>query len=293
MPQEKTEAMLLHGHSIFYGVRGEPAHAPLLLLMGNGCGSSFWPDPFCDLLARGGRRVIRFDYRDTGLSVHGDFEQNPYKLDDLAEDALGVLDALGVQRAHLVGLSMGGFIAQRMALHHPERVASLTSMMSTPDYATMLHAFSGGEAPTSTLPPPNAEWMKALGGLPVNAPPVTLMVENWRLANGSRAPFDEDYWRELQRTAFERGDSLSSGHVHRCAAERTQEKNLLPVLSQLTVPALFIQGSEDPIFSPVHAETAARAVPQGKSLIVDGMGHALNPAFFPLLTRAILEHTAS
>lgn len=293
MNQETTHTVHVDGVTIAYGVRGDPTAPPVLLLMGNGCGSSLWTDSFCERLAQGGRRVIRFDYRDTGLSTHvEDFGRHPYSLDDLAQDALGLLDHLGVSRAHLVGLSMGGFLAQRLALFHPERVRSLTSMMSTSDYAVLLHAFSGGEAPTSSLPPPDTEWMKALGRLSPDLPLLELMVENWRLANGSRAPFDEAWWRDLQRTAFARGDSPSAGHHHRQACERIQDKNLLPLLHRLTAPALFIQGSEDPIFSPVHAHTAAAAA-RGRALVVDGMGHALNPHFLPVLTQALLEHTAS
>jgi len=118
------------------------------------------------------------------------------------------------------------------------------------------------------------------------------MVENWRLANGSQAPFDEAWWRELQRTAFARGDSPRAGDHHRRAAGRIQDTNLLPALRQLTVPARFIQGSEDPIFSPVHARTAAAATPRGDFLVINGMGHALNPHFFPVLAWAVLESTA-
>ncbi|WPB80002.1 alpha/beta hydrolase [Archangium violaceum] len=292
MHPETGKVLHREGRDLWFGTRGNSAHPPLLLLMGNGCGASFWPEPFCDLLAQGGRRVIRFDYRGTGLSSHEDFDQDPYDLDDLARDALGLLEHLKVERAHLVGLSMGGFIAQRLALRHPERVRSLTSMMSTPDYAVMLHTFIGGEPPTSSLPPPRADWMRALGQLPRDLSPREFLVENWRLANGARAPFDPDYWRELQALAERRGDSPRAGDDHRRAAERTPHKNLLPELPRLTPPSLFIQGSEDPIFPPAHAEAAANAAPRGRLLVVEGMGHALNPCFFPLLTQALLEHTA-
>ena len=292
MHPEVETVLHREGRALGFAARGDSTHPPVLLLMGNGCGASFWPEPFCDGLAQGGRYVIRFDYRGTGRSSQGDFDQEPYDLDDLARDALAVLDHLRLERAHLVGLSMGGFIAQRLALRHPARVCSLTSMMSTPDYAVMLHTFLGGAPPTSSLPPPRAEWMRALGQLPRELSPREFLVENWRLANGARAPFEPAYWRELQVLAEQRGDSPRAGEDHRRAAQRTPDLNLLPQLARLLPPGLFIQGSEDPIFPPAHAEAAASAAPHGRLLVVDGMGHALNPCFFPLLTRALLEHTA-
>ncbi|EAU69254.1 10-carbomethoxy-13-deoxycarminomycin esterase [Stigmatella aurantiaca DW4/3-1] len=259
--------------------------------MGNGCSSVFWPEPFVARLVSGGRRVIRFDYRDTGRSSHFDFDQAPYSLDDIERDVLGLLAHLGLQKAHCVGLSMGGFLAQRMAIRHPSRVASLASMMSTPDYAVLLHTFIGGEAPTSGLPPPRKDWLEALSKIPPGLSPLELSVESWRLANGSRAPFDADAWRDLQRLADAWGDDSRAGDHHRRACERITDKNLLGALRHVTAPCLFIQGSEDPIFVPAHAEAAAQAVPGAKLRIVDGMGHALSPAFFELLADALLEHT--
>lgn len=251
---------------------------PILLLAGNGCSRAYWPDEFCAQL---GGRAIRYDYRDTGEAPRG----TPYDLEDLAADALAVLDAHGVERAHLVGLSMGGFLAQRLALAHPQRVRTLTSMLSTPDYSVMLHAFSGGPAPTSGLPPPSSAWLAALGALP---PEADLMLESWRLAHGSRAPFDETFWKQLlARTK----DDLPAGELHRQACLRSRDLDLLPRLPRMTVRSQFIAGSEDPIFPAGHAEAAARAA-GGTHVTIDGMGHALGPAHFATIAKTVRDFIA-
>lgn len=278
------------GVRITYQVLGRQDAPALVLLAGNGCSSSYWPDAFCEPLLQAGLRVIRFDYRDTGASTHREFDAHPYDLDDVGADVLAILDALGVEWAHWVGLSMGGFITQRMAIQEPRRVASLTTLLSTPDYGVMLHTFCGGPAPTSSLPPPSQEWLKALGSLPPTLTPEAFLSENWRLANGARAPFDAAYWRDLGAVAAARGDDSQAGDTHRKASLRTPRKDLLEALRQVSAPALFIGGSEDPIFPPGHAEAAARAVPGGKALMIDGMGHALNPAFFDVLTTTLVAH---
>jgi pimeloyl-ACP methyl ester carboxylesterase len=275
-----------------YDVLGPASGQPVLLLAGNGCSSVYWPEAFCASLVVEGLRVIRLDARDTGASTHRSFDAHPYDLDDLALDALELLGHLGVARAHVVGLSMGGFIALRMALRAPHLVSSLTSLLSTPDYAVMLHSFCGGEPPTSDLPPPSAAWMQALARLPQDLTQAELGVESWRLANGARAPFDEAYWRALGEQAAARGDDAETGTVHRQASQRTPRKNLLGELPSLGLPALFISGSEDPIFHPRHAEAAAAAA-HGRALCIDGLGHALNPCFFTPLAEAILAHVAS
>ncbi len=264
--------------------------ATVLLLAGNGCSAVYWPDAFCGRIVEAGFRVVRFDYRDTGASTRRAFEQHPYDLDDLADDVRSIIDALQLNRVHLVGLSMGGFLAQRIALDSPQKVASLTSMLSTSDYGVMLHTFYGGEAPASGLPAPSAEWLAALWRIPPGLSPTELLIESWRLANGQRAPFDRNYWKELVESAAALGDDLPAGEAHRQACLRSPRKNLLGELRRLTVPALFIGGTGDPIFPPGHAEASAAAAPGGRALSVEGLGHALNPEFFPRLTSAIIEH---
>jgi len=269
------------------GVQSAP---PLLLLAGNGCSSVYWPDRFCAPLVDAGFRVLRFDYRDTGDSTHRAFDENPYDLDDLAQDVLCILEAFDVPRVHLVGLSMGGFLAQRLAIDCPERVLTLTSLLSTSDYAAMLHPFSGGEPPTSNLPPPSARWLAELAQLPGDLSHTDLLVESWRLASGSKADFDPIYWRQLLGDAARRGDDSLAGDAHRSACLRSARLNLLSELPKLSVPSLFIGGSEDPIFPPGHAEASATATPGGRALQVEGLGHALEPSFFSELANAIVQN---
>src|SRR2546423_177171 len=122
---------------------GEPADPTVLLIMGASAQGIMWPEELCERLVEGGRHVIRYDNRDTGQSTCADFSQKTYTVKDMADDAVGVLDAYGVDRADVVGASMGGMIAQTVALEHPERVRSLTSIMSTPLAGSIILAIQG------------------------------------------------------------------------------------------------------------------------------------------------------
>jgi pimeloyl-ACP methyl ester carboxylesterase len=212
----------------------------------------------------------------------------PYRIDDLERDAWGLLDHLGARRAHLAGLSMGGFIAQRMALAAPSRVLSLAAISSTPDYATTLHAFGMCEPPTSGLPAPRAEWLDRIDRLSPDLSLIDFQLESWRYANGPRAPFDAVWWRALQAEANERGDDRAAGARHRRAAVPTQPKNLLPALRSLAVPALFVHGTDDPICPPEHARAAAAAAPGARLHLIEMMGHALGPPFLDEVAGAVL-----
>ncbi len=265
-----------------------PAEGPtVLLLAGNGCSAVFWPEAFCSALSRAcGLGVVRYDHRDTGRSTHG----QEYAAEDLAADALALLDHLGRPRAHLVGLSLGGFLAQAIAVEHPARVASLTVMMSTPDYGSLLEPFMEGRPSSSDLQALTPEFMAALARIPESLSFVDRLVENWRAANGTRARFDEAYWRALQEEALQRGNDEASGAQHRTASLRSAWRDLRPRLRALDVPALVLHGTEDPIFPPAHARATAAAIPGAQLRLVDGLGHALNPDFFEEIVGALAAH---
>ncbi len=180
---------------------------PVLLLAGNGRSAAYWPDEFCALL-RG--RVIRYDYRDTGASTRG----THYDLDELAADALAVLDAADVERAHLIGLSMGGFLTRRIALWHPDRVRTLSSILSTPDYSVMLHSFCGGPAPTSGLPPPSSAWLAAVGQIP---PDADILLESLRLPTARVRRSTRHSGRRCSRTPARTSPSVNCIARRACA----------------------------------------------------------------------------
>lgn len=268
---------------------GDPAGAALILLMGNTMPGGFWPPAFCAGLAARGLYVTQYDYRDVGGSTPGAFARQPYDLLDLADDVIAVADAIGHERVHLAGLSMGGFLSLLTALRHPERVASVTSMMSTADYTVLLDATLHAREPrNATFPPPRADWAAAVGAVPVDQPFPQLLAAAFRLAGGSRGQGDEAYWlAEIARVT----DSPETTMVfdHKLAADRTNPAwlDLVPRLHGLATPVLVIQGVDDPIFPPPTGRLTADAVPHATLLEVDGMGHMLEPAFFALLTDAL------
>ena len=296
--------LTVNGINLWYESFGDKKVPAILLIMGNSAQGIMWPEDFCQSLAEKKRYVIRFDNRDTGLSTCIDYNKDPYDLFDLAKDALGLLDALQINKVHIVGLSMGGSIAQLLAIHHADRILSITSMMSSPDLSVKNDAFQGKDTTNAKLPPPKKEFVAAVIDLNKTQPEsrqekIKTVVANWRLANGTKAQFDESYWQQLIETAMQREESnpdaknlkFANQSNHSKAQMATTEPNL-NTLKLISVPTLVIHGSEDPVFPPPHAVTVADTVPNGKLLLIDNMGHALNPIFFEKIITAIVAHTS-
>ncbi len=268
-----------NGIQIEYDTMGDPAAPPLLLIMGLGWQLIHWDVEFCKSLAAGGHYVIRYDNRDVGLSTK--FEgagipnfseifkaitaarhfQPPYTLDDMAADAAGLLDALGIEKAHLCGISMGGMIAQILAIRHPRRVLSLTSIYSTTG--------------DPQLPGPKPEAMEAL----MTPPPserrafMEFNVKTLRIIAGSGFDFDETYIRNISAASYDRC-FYPQGVARQLAAVMAQE-NRTPALAKLTVPTLVIHGTDDPLVPMECGRATAGAVPGAKLLLIEGMGHDL------------------
>ncbi len=272
-----------------FGTLGDPA---ILLIMGAGGQGIIWPDDFCRALAAGGRHVIRYDNRDTGQSTCFDFATHPYTAADVARDAIGLLDTFGIERAHVVGASMGGMIAQTLAIEHPERVRTLVSMMSTPLGQGFVRMMSGESGP---LPSPSPRVVEALAAQGSDAPAtreeqIEAAVDMARLIAGDRDPFDEAATRALEArmTARAKNPEAAVNHILAIGASKDRTEDL----SRIATPTLVIHGTEDPCLPLPHGQATADAVPGARLLVIEGMGHSIPVFARQQIVDAILEHTA-
>jgi pimeloyl-ACP methyl ester carboxylesterase len=268
---------------IAYETFGEPDDTPVLLVMGLATQMVGWPDDFCRGLAERGLFVVRFDNRDIGLSTHlddagapdimtvlgGDHSSVPYGLADLADDTVGLLDALGLGSAHVVGASMGGMIAQLVALRHPARVRSLTSIMSTTgDPAVGAPA----EAAMAVLLAPPASDREGA---------VQRAVDTYRVIGSLGFEFDETGLRERAGLSFDR--AYDPAGVARQLAAILTTADRTPDLARITAPTLVIHGAHDALMNVSGGRATAAAIPDAELLVVDGMGHDLPREVWPEL----------
>jgi pimeloyl-ACP methyl ester carboxylesterase len=255
-----------------------------------------WPEPFCRMLADAGHYVVRFDNRDVGQStrmkrlyvpdVEGLMAETaagrqvwvPYTLLDMADDTIGLMDALKIDRAHICGLSMGGMIAQVMALEYPARLLSLTSMMSTT-----------GEP---DLPPATEEALAAMMSSPPakRAAYIDHMAEIHRTFAGGSPFYDEDLQRELSGKAFDRG-IYAPGFLRQMAAI-VGAGGRRHRLDQLDIPTLVIHGDIDPVVPLAHGQDTADIIPDARLEVIEGLGHGTAfPGLWEKIVAAISEHT--
>jgi pimeloyl-ACP methyl ester carboxylesterase len=286
MPRAQTGGVELE-----YEVVGDPAARPLLLVQGLGAQLVSVEDGFCAELAARGFLVIRFDNRDAGLSTRLDGAATPdlaaiwqgdraslaYTLDDMADDAAGLLDAIGVAAAHLVGISLGGMIAQLVAIRHPERVLSLTSIMSTTGDRRVGHPSAEGAGVLFTPMP--AERDRYLEQAVANA----------RLAlAGSAFPFDPDAIRRGAARSYDR--AYHPAGVARQLAAALAATDRTEALRSLRVPTLVVHGDVDKIVGVDGGEATAAAVPGARLLRIPGLGHELPPAAWATVADAIADN---
>jgi pimeloyl-ACP methyl ester carboxylesterase len=279
---------------IEYETFGSPTDPALLLIAGFVVQLTSWDTGFCELLAAGGRYVIRFDNRDCGLSTKldgaqanwsaalqanltgGPMPEVPYTLSDMARDCVGLLDALDIDAAHVAGASMGGMIAQTMAVEHPGRVLSLTSMMSSPgDPRVGKPAAEALEVLLTVPPTERAAYVDAAARTTVWASKRYVDVERVRRRAGES--FDRSFYPE--------GGPRQLAAIY-ASGDRTA------ALQRVDVPALVIHGREDTLITPEGGSATAEAIPRGHLLLVADMGHDLPPALWPLIASAILGFTA-
>ncbi|MBM7170479.1 alpha/beta fold hydrolase [Streptomyces sp. G44] len=272
--------------------RRGPADAPaLLLVMGAQASGIGWPEPLVDALAER-HHVIRYDHRDTGKSSHS-FDEQPYRVTDLARDVIAVLDGLGVGRAHLVGLSLGGMLTQLVLADHPERVLSATLLGTCALSETPYVRPDGTRVPVAELPGIAPEVLE-LWARPVEdhgpAAELDRRVEHWRVLSGGQLPFDEAYFRELERRVIEHAGTYAVSTAH----GRADDSGMLRTaeLARNEVPTLVVSAPAEPVFPLPHPQHLAQVVAGARLVEIPGMGHALPPAVLGPLAEAILGHTA-
>jgi pimeloyl-ACP methyl ester carboxylesterase len=249
-----------------------------------------WDDEFCEQLAGSGFHVIRFDNRDIGLSTHlhdrGTPEllallagrpapPPPYSLLEMAEDTVGLLDALGICSAHVVGASMGGMIAQQVAISHPSRVRTLTSIMSTPSRDVGRSQPSALQ--TILLPPPTDQ-----------ASAVERMLTVYRVIGSPGYPLDEERLASVARESFDRG--YDPAGVARQFAAIVVSPDRAPGLRAVTAPTLVIHGADDPLVEVDGGVATAEAVPGSRLVVIPGMGHNLPSELWPQVIGEIVTH---
>lgn len=297
IPRSNLSVAKIKGIEIAFETFGNPSASPLLLIMGLGSQMVFWDEEFCRQLAVRGYWVIRFDNRDCGLSTWLDdagvpdisamkqlISQRktapaPYSLRDMADDAVGLLNVLKIESAHIVGRSMGSMIGQMMAIHHPELIKTLTSMMSS----------TGDRG----LPPPKPEVLSIL----LEPEPtdresfVDHSVRIFKVLSGSGFQIDETRVREWSHESYNRG--LNPEGIARQFAAIISTGSRKKALKSVTVPTLVIHGDADPLVPVECGIDTANTIAGAQLLIIKGLGHTLAQAAYPQIIDAIARHATN
>jgi pimeloyl-ACP methyl ester carboxylesterase len=262
---------------------GDPAHPPILLVMGLGASMLWWEEGFCRLLADGGRFVIRYDHRDTGRSITYAPGRPAYSGADLVADIRGVLDAYELPAAHLVGVSAGGALAQRVALDHPDRVSSLVLISTSP-------ALPGNRR----LPPPTDEFGRFVSTAAVDRSDTESVVDHLvayaRVLAGGRRAFADAPARALVRRDAERAHDFTAARNHDVLPEGEPVSGSL---ASISVPTLILHGTADPMFPVEHGEALAQEIPGARLLRLEAAGHGVDRADWDTIAGAILAHTSA
>lgn len=269
---------------------GEQADPPLLMIMGLGAQMILWPDELCETIAARGFRVIRFDNRDVGRSswlegspsasiqaaLRGEVPSGAYTLSDMAGDAAGLLEALGIDTAHVVGASLGGMIAQTLTLEHPERVRSLGSIMSTTGSRDVGQASPAGLQGLTTVPP------RERGGY------IEALVNTRRLIGSPGFPYDAERTRRIAALGWERGYNPAGTMRQTLAIIASGDRT--PRLGEIEVPTVVIHGEDDPLIGVSGGKATAAAIPGAELVLIPGMGHDLPAGVWDRVADAVARN---
>ena len=285
-------ALVNTGIEIEYDTIGSPSDPALLLIMGFTAQLTAWDDEFCRMLADGGLHVIRFDNRDCGLSTKLDGQEAdvpavmaaafadtppppvPYTLSDMAADAMGLLDHLGIERAHVMGASMGGMIAQTVAIEHSHRVRSLISVMSQPGEVEVGQP-SPAAAEAIFAPPPTTRQEY------IDSAPIWMVWQSKKYRDEARVK--QNAARDFDRSFYPEGSTRQLAAIY-ASGRRTAG------LQQLDLPTLVIHGRDDELISPDGGFRTAELIPGAHLLFVSDMGHDMPEPLWPMLVDAVHSH---
>jgi pimeloyl-ACP methyl ester carboxylesterase len=285
-----------NGIQIEYDTFGDSSFPALLLIAGNGAQMIVWDAEFCELLAKTGLFVIRFDNRDAGLStkfdesgipdimaaikaaMEGKPVESAYTLDDMADDSVGLLNALGIEKAHICGASMGGMIAQVISYRHPKYALSLTSIMSTTGNPDLPY---GKLDAIAAVVAPAPEERKAY---------VEHFVNVWRRIWSPGFPFEEERVRTFMEKSYDRSYCPQGMARQNTAVIASGDRRLL--LSSIKAPTLVIHGADDPLIPVEGGKDTARVIPGASLLIINGMGHDMPKGVWAEIVDAISKHAA-
>lgn len=275
-PEQRFQCNGLHIASDSFGDKRNP---PILLIMGLATQLVHWDETFCRKLAAQGYWVIRFDNRDIGrsdhlnnipapslinMTTHHYFKaplNTPYQLDDMANDAVALLDCLNIQAAHVIGVSMGGMIAQLMAIQHPDRVLSLTSIMSSPgDKKLMKPKLKVAFTVLRPMPKSRGQY-------------IDQALSMWKVLHGKHFTFEEERMRNMIVAALQRG--VTAPGIMRQLGAIMVAPDRTPQLQQLTIPSLVVHGDADPLVPVINGIKTAEAIPDSELKIIKGMGHTI------------------
>jgi pimeloyl-ACP methyl ester carboxylesterase len=285
-----------NGIQVEYDTFGRSSHPALLLIIGLGCQLIHWQDEFCQQIADNGFYVIRYDNRDSGLLTKfeglgseeimervmalfaGQKVSVPYEIEDMSSDAVGLLNEMNIEKAHICGMSMGGFIAQTFAVNNPSRAISLTSIYS--------HCGKGSKFL------PSQEAMEALmKPVPEDRDgAIEYTVDFWRLVYGSGLPFDEEFHKRIAAQAFDR--SFCPEGAGRQYLAIMVQKDRTDELGKLKIPSLVIHGDDDPLVPLAGGKATSEAIPGAELMVVKGMGHVIPNlnAYWGDIKDAIIRH---
>ncbi|MFD3519769.1 alpha/beta fold hydrolase [Streptomyces sp. NPDC058653] len=285
VPRSAERLVEANGVRLCVQTFGRPTDPTILLISGAASSMDGWDEGFCARLAAGGRQVVRYDQRDTGRSPVSPAGAPDYTFTDLTADAVGLLDTLGVDRAHLAGISMGGALAQCLAVAYPERVSTLTLLSTSP------------AGPTGSELPPPTESLRASFADPAPEPDwsdraavIAYLVGGERLFTGS-APFHEDAVRELSGRIVDRTTDIEAAMKNHWVLPEDKEPVTVR-LAEIAAPTLVLHGAEDPLFPLGHARALVEGIPDARLVTLEGVGHQAPPArVWGTAIPAVLRHT--